>query len=364
MAFSSIPELLSDLRAGKMVIIADDEARENEGDLIMAASMVRPEDINFMARHARGLICLGLSKSRCEKLGLRLMVSDNRTQFQTAFTVSIEAAEGVTTGISAFDRAHTIRTAVAGNASPSDLRQPGHIFPLMAQPGGVLTRAGHTEAACDLPALAGLEPAGVLVEILAEDGTMARRPELERFAELHGLRMGTIAELIRYRLETEQTVQRLHEAEVQSEFGPFRLVMYRDLITKSLHYAMVRGTPDANRATLVRVHPKQLLSDVLTITGAGASVPLRASLAAVAAAGEGVVVVLQQPESGEAELAKLCGMQPLQSDLHEWRTHGLGAQILSDLGVRKLRVLGTPRRFTGLAGFGLEVVEQVPLTRL
>jgi 3,4-dihydroxy 2-butanone 4-phosphate synthase / GTP cyclohydrolase II len=358
MAFSSIPELLADIRAGKMVVLCDDEDRENEGDLIMAATMVRPEDINFMARHARGLICLSLSPSRCDRLGLKLMVSDNRSPYQTAFTVSIEAKEGVTTGISAFDRAHTIQTAVKANAIADDLRQPGHIFPLMAKQGGVLARAGHTEASCDLPALAGLEPAGVLVEILSEDGTMARRPELEVFAKTHGLKMGTIADLIRFRLETEKTIERVLERSVQTEFGEFQLIAYRDLLSQQLHYALVKGAVGPE-PTLVRVHVKDVLADVLTVQEPGLPRPLRPALQAIATKGAGVAVILQNPLSAQAQLAQLESGNGLSGD--QWRTHGLGAQILVDLGLRQLRVLGKPRKFSGLSGFGLEVVEQVPL---
>lgn len=360
MAFATIPELLAEIRAGRMVVLADDEDRENEGDLIMAASAVRPEDINFMARHARGLICLSLTRTRCEKLGLGLMVNDNRSPYQTAFTVSIEARSGVTTGISAFDRAHTIRTAVANDAKPDDLRQPGHIFPLMAQPGGVLKRAGHTEAACDLAALAGFEPAGVLVEILAEDGTMARRPELEKFARAHDLKMGTIADLIRYRLETEKSIERISERDVQTDFGAFRCIAYRDLLSHELHYAFIRGTMDAQTATLVRVHVSDYFSDVLSIRSSGAPTPLRAALAAIDRVGHGAAVVLQGAMDSHAQLRRL---QPSDaekpSDGGQWRTHGLGAQILKDLGIRKLRVLGKTRTFLGLSGFGLEVVESV-----
>jgi 3,4-dihydroxy 2-butanone 4-phosphate synthase / GTP cyclohydrolase II len=359
MAFSSIPELLADIKAGKMVVLADDEDRENEGDLIMAAGAVRPEDINFMARHARGLICLALSGARCDKLGLKLMVSDNRSQYQTAFTVSIEAAEGVTTGISAFDRAHTIQTAVSAQASAEDLRQPGHIFPLMAKAGGVLARAGHTEAACDLSALAGFEPAGVLVEILAEDGSMARRPELESFAALHGLKMGTIADLIRFRMETEKTVERVLDQPVNTEFGAFRLVAYRDLLTQQLHYALVRGEIRADEPILVRVHVKDVLSDVLTVLSPELPTPLRPALAAIASAGSGIAVVLQQTMSAHDQLAQLTTSTPNPA---LWRTHGLGAQILADLGAGKLRVLGKARKFSGLSGFGLEVVDQLALT--
>jgi 3,4-dihydroxy 2-butanone 4-phosphate synthase / GTP cyclohydrolase II len=362
MAFASIPELLADIRAGKMVIICDDEDRENEGDLIMAASLVRPEDINFMARHARGLICLGLSTARCDQLGLKLMVSDNRTPYQTAFTVSIEAQEGVTTGISAFDRAHTIQTAVKAAAKPNDLRQPGHIFPLMAKAGGVLARAGHTEASCDLPALAGLEAAGVLVEILAEDGTMARRPQLEIFAQTHGLKMGTIAELIRYRLETEKTVERVHSKAVDTEFGPFQLVVYRDLLSKQMHFALVKGQIERDQATLVRVHVKDVFADVLTMQSPLGHRALRPALAAIAEQSAGIAVVLSDPEQQQLQLQQCLG-QGAEPSLHaQWRTHGLGAQILADLGAGRLRVLGTARKFSGLSGFGLEVVEHIALS--
>ena len=230
MAFNSIPEILEDIRAGRMVVILDDEDRENEGDIVMAAQMVRPEDVNFMVREARGLLCLTLTEQRTRQLGLRPMVSDNTSAYHTNFTVSIEAAEGVTTGISAYDRAHTIRTAVRPDASGRDLSQPGHIFPLQAQPGGVLNRAGHTEAASDLALLAGFEPAGVLVEILNPDGSMARRPELEVFAREHGLKMGSIEDLIRHRLATEHTIERVDEREVETAHGPFRLLTYRDRI--------------------------------------------------------------------------------------------------------------------------------------
>ncbi|HZP64670.1 MAG TPA: 3,4-dihydroxy-2-butanone-4-phosphate synthase [Rudaea sp.] len=358
MSFSSIPELLEEIRAGRMVVIVDDEDRENEGDLIMAAEAVRPEDINFMAREARGLICLSLTKARCEQLRLPPMVSDNASRHHTNFTVSIEAAEGVTTGISAYDRAHTIRTAVRADAKPADLVQPGHVFPLTAQPGGVLTRAGHTEAASDLAALAGFEPAGVLVEILAEDGTMARRPELETFAAAHGLRIGSIADLIRYRLETEQTVARVGARDVDTEFGPFRLYAYRDTLSGLAHFALVRGRIDDGEPVLARVHVRELLSDVLHVKRADGGLPLDAALRRVAAEGRGVVVVLSDGEETAHALARLADDPPVHAadPVREWRRHGVGAQILADLGVRRLRVLGTRRRFLGLSGFGLEVV--------
>ncbi|MCW0413319.1 Riboflavin biosynthesis protein RibBA [Xanthomonas sacchari] len=359
--FASVPELLEELRAGRMVVIVDDEDRENEGDLIMAAELVKPSDINFMVTHARGLVCLSLTRERCAQLGLAPMVQRNTAQFHTNFTVSIEAAEGVTTGISAYDRAHTVRTAVKPDAKPHDLSQPGHIFPLIAQPGGVLTRAGHTEAASDLPMLAGLEPAGVLVEVLNPDGSMARRPQLEAFARTHGLKMGSIADLIAYRLATEHTVERIDERPIETEFGGFTLVTYRDRIAHDLHFALVRGTPDAETPTLVRVQVENPLADLLHWRRDDFGVAASDALRAIAAAERGVMVVLSAPRDSEALLARLRA-QPEAAhgkDVGQWRRNGAGSQILADLGLGKLRVLGTPRRQIGLAGFGLEVVEHV-----
>ena len=369
MNFAPIPELLEELRAGRMVVVVDDEDRENEGDLIMAAELVRPADINFMVTHARGLVCLSLTRERCAQLGLAPMVQSNTAQFHTNFTVSIEAAEGVTTGISAYDRAHTVRTAVRPDARPADLSQPGHIFPLAAQPGGVLTRAGHTEAASDLPMLAGLEPAGVLVEVMNADGSMARRPQLEVFAREHGLKMGSIADLIAYRLATEHTVERVDERAIDTEFGPFTLVTYRDRIAHELHFALVRGTPERATPTLVRVQVENPLSDLLHWRREDFGVAATDALRAIDAAGQGVMVVLSEPRSAEALLARLridpadAGAAPRAStkDAGQWRRNGAGAQILADLGLGRLRVLGTPRRQVGLAGYGLEVVEYLSL---
>lgn len=358
MSFNSIPEILADIRAGRMVVILDDEDRENEGDLIMAASMVRPEDINFMVREARGLVCLALTQQRSDQLGLRPMVSSNNSAYHTNFTVSIEAAQGVTTGISAQDRAVTIQAAVRANAGPADLVQPGHIFPLTAQAGGVLARAGHTEAACDLASLAGLEPAGVLVEILNDDGSMARRPQLEIFAHKHGLKIGSIAELIRHRLSTEKTIERVNDDSVETEFGPFRLVVYRDSLKQALHYALVRGSVDDEKPVLARVHVRNTLSDVLHLVRDDLGITVTAALRRIADEGRGVVVVLDEAgETGDG-LDRLL-RRPLTATPdpgNEWRRHGLGAQILANLGVRELRVLGTPRKLVGLAGFGLNVV--------
>ena len=360
----SVPELIADLKAGKMVILMDDEDRENEGDLVMCADAVRPEDINFMARFGRGLVCLTLTQEKCRALRLPLMVSDNGSGFGTNFTVSIEAAQGVTTGISAQDRALTVRTAVKPDARPEDVVQPGHIFPLMAQPGGVLTRAGHTEAGCDLARMAGRTPASVICEILKDDGTMARRPDLEIFAKEHDLKIGTIADLIRYRLENEHTVERIAETHVQTEFGEFRLVTYQDTVDNTVHIAMIKGELDAATPTLVRVHIRNMLQDVLGVRHGDFSWPVRRALERIAEEGQGVVVLLRKPESTRELVQQIVGLNK-PDEVHEptgpvLRTNGLGAQILSDLGVRQMRVLSTPKKMHGLSGFGLEVVEYVP----
>ncbi len=360
MAFNTIPDILDDIRAGRMVVMLDDEDRENEGDVIMAASHVRPEDINFMVREARGLVCLALTEQRCHQLGLRPMVSDNTSPYHTNFTVSIEAAEGVTTGISAYDRARTVQAAVKADALASDLTQPGHIFPLTAQPGGVLSRAGHTEAASDLAGLAGLEPAGVLVEVLHEDGSMARRPDLEAFARRHGLKIGTIADLIRYRLETEKTVERVHEADVETEVGPFHLVAWRDRLKHGLHFSLSRGDIGDGEPVLARVHVRNTLSDVLHLKRDDLGLTVTAALRHIDRENRGVLLVLSGEDTADALLARLEGRAPVatgKDDPQQWRQLGLGAQILADLGVCRLRVLGTPRKLVGLGGFGLEVVE-------
>jgi len=365
MPFAPIPELLEELRNGRMVVIVDDEDRENEGDLIMAAELVRPADINFMVTHARGLVCMSLTRERCRQLGLPPMVRDNTSPHGTNFTVSIEAAEGVTTGISAYDRAHTVRTAVRPDASASDLSQPGHIFPLMTQPGGVLNRAGHTEAASDLALLAGLEPAGVLVEILNPDGSMARRPELEVFAREHGLKMGSIEDLIRYRLATEHTIERVDSREIDTEHGRFQLHTYRDRLNRALHFALQRGDSDASTPTLVRVHMQNPLADALHWRRADFGPSVGDVLAAIVNEGHGVLVLLGETQDADTLLARIREHpEPAPSRsgaLAEWRRNGAGSQILADLGLGKLRVLGTPRKQVGLAGYGLEVVEYLEL---
>jgi 3,4-dihydroxy 2-butanone 4-phosphate synthase/GTP cyclohydrolase II len=365
-AFDRIEDILTDLAAGKMVVIVDDEDRENEGDLLMAADKVRPEDINFMARYGRGLICLTLTRERCTQLRLPLMVSDTDRERRTNFTVSIEAAEGITTGISAYDRAHTVRAAVAKDARPENLRQPGHIFPVMAQPGGVLTRAGHTEAGCDLARLAGLEPAAVIVEIMNDDGTMARRPELEVFARQHGLRMGTIRDLIRYRLRTERSVECIAQRKVQTEFGEFELSCYEDHVHRDLHLAMTRGNLSGATLPLVRVHVADTLRDVLGVRGEARHWTLRDALARIAAEPCGALVVLREPESPRELADAVQGLPRNQSPPasaqahdHVLRTYGIGAQILKDLGVRRMRVLSAPKQLHGLSAFDLEVAEYV-----
>ena len=363
---NTIPEILEDIRAGRMVVMMDDEERENEGDLVMAASKVRPEDVNFMARFGRGLICLPLTRERCRQLQLPLMVNENQARFATNFTVSIEAAEGITTGISAYDRAHTIRTAVKPDAHMEDLSQPGHVFPLMAQAGGVLTRSGHTEASVDLAMLAGLEPAAVLVEILNEDGSMARRPELEEFAREHGLKIGTIADLIHYRMETEKSVEHVSTHDVVTDFGPFTLHTYRDLIEDRLHLALMRGAPSPGDPFLVRVHVQNPLSDVLSIQRADFGMPLRTALTQIDTAGSGLVLVLGGDKDDDEILRQIQEIpEPAMKSngdnkrSRELRTYGIGAQIIADLGIRKMRVLSAPWKLTGLAGFGLEVEEYI-----
>ncbi|MGJ8671187.1 MAG: bifunctional 3,4-dihydroxy-2-butanone-4-phosphate synthase/GTP cyclohydrolase II [Oceanococcus sp.] len=361
-----IEDIIEDMRLGKMVILMDDEDRENEGDIVMAAEFVRPEDINFMARYARGLICLTLTRERCRQLRLPLMVNDNAAAHGTNFTVSIEAAEGVTTGISAHDRARTVRVAVEPDARPEDVVQPGHIFPLMAEPGGVLARAGHTEAGCDLARLAGCkDSSAVIVEILNEDGSMARRPDLEKFAAEHNIKLGTIADLIRYRLQNEHSVERVCETVVNTRYGDFKLVAYEDSVDKTVHMAMVKGELSPERPTLVRVHLRNTLSDVLAIEHEDFGWPLNNALQTVAEAGEGAVVILRKWETPQAlvkSIMRLNASEPHVDDEEEvadLRTYGIGAQILMDLNVRKMRVLSAPKRMHAISGFDLEVAEYV-----
>ncbi|MEA3219373.1 MAG: Riboflavin biosynthesis protein RibBA [Immundisolibacter sp.] len=367
MHLNSTEEIIADIRAGKMVILMDDADRENEGDLILAGECVTPEAINFMARYGRGLICLTLTEARCRQLNLPLMVADNNDKNTTNFTVSIEAASGVTTGISAADRAVTVQAAVRPDARPNDIVMPGHIFPLRAQPGGVLTRAGHTEAGCDLARLAGFEPSAVIVEILNEDGTMARYPQLVEFARTHGLKIGTIADLIRYRVEQEGSVEWVAESTFESEFGSFRLVAFHENDHGEVHLALVMGDIRRDEPTLARVQQASVLRDIL-----GAQAPnrwsVRRALATIADAGRGVLVLLSptdlpQTLLGEVQAYKmrhlgvpLPGLDPNP----ELRMYGVGAQILAQLGVGRMRIMGKPRKLHGLAGFGLELVDFVP----
>jgi len=364
----TIEEAIQDIKDGKMVILVDDEDRENEGDLVMVAEHCRPEDVNFMAKYGRGLICLTLTPGRCRQLNLPLMVNDTQYQRTTNFTLSIEAAEGVTTGISAADRATTIQAAAKKDAKPSDIVTPGHIFPLMAQQGGVLTRAGHTEAGVDLARLAGAEPASVICEIMNEDGTMARLPELLEFSEKHKLKIGTIADLIRYRLENESTVERVAEGKVPTPFGEFCVIAYHDGIHGDVHLALIKGDIKPEEPTLVRVHVQESLLDLFTTAHRPGSFSLSSALSHVADAGAGVVVVLREEESANDLSARISQFAKDAEDAEKrkasgsnavLRTYGLGSQILADLGVRKMRVMGHKLKVPAMSGFGLEIVEYV-----
>ncbi|MGK0499072.1 MAG: 3,4-dihydroxy 2-butanone 4-phosphate synthase/GTP cyclohydrolase II [Oceanicoccus sp.] len=369
MSLNTVEELIQDIRMGKMVILMDDEDRENEGDLVMASECVKPQDINFMAKHARGLICLTLTEDRCRQLDLPLMVEGaNGAQFGTNFTLSIEAAAGVTTGISAADRAHTVRTAVARGAKPVDIVQPGHIFPIMAQPGGVLTRAGHTEAGCDLSRMAGFEASGTIVEIMNEDGTMARRPELEKFAVQHGLKIGTIADLIQYRVINERTIEKISEGPVNTDHGDFMLHSYKDLLSGDIHHAMVKGDVAQDESTLVRVHLPSSVRDLFgTQPSENPSWNMQRCLQKVATEGSGVVVLLAHAESPDEVIASIdiaMGKKPApittsDNGTSTYLTVGLGSQILRDVGVSKIRLMGAPIKYNAISGFDLEVVDFV-----
>jgi 3,4-dihydroxy 2-butanone 4-phosphate synthase / GTP cyclohydrolase II len=355
-AVSPISEIIHELRSGRMVVLVDEEDRENEGDLVLAAEFATAEAVNFMARYGRGLICLTLTEERCRQLNLPLMVHNNRSPLGTNFTVSIEAAEGVTTGISAADRARTIRAAIRADASPRDLVQPGHIFPLMAQDGGVLVRAGHTEAGCDLARLAGLAPAAVICEILKDDGEMARLPDLVPFAAQHGLKIGTITDLIQYRSRTESLVTRAAEREIETAQGTFRLIAYIDLIGRQTHLALVRGRISPVRETLVRVHEPVSLIDLLDAGSRSHSWNLHDALARVAASDSGVILLLHREETAEELLERArAAERDGPSRKMALRNYGIGAQILKDLGVRKMKLLALPRRMPSMAGFDLEV---------
>jgi 3,4-dihydroxy 2-butanone 4-phosphate synthase/GTP cyclohydrolase II len=370
MALNSTEEIIEDLRQGRMVIVMDDEDRENEGDLVMASEKVTPEAINFMARYGRGLICMTMTREHCRQLRLPLMVTTDNQLEATNFTVSIEATEGVTTGISAADRATTVLAAVADEAQPQDLVQPGHIFPLMAQPGGVLVRAGHTEAGCDLARLAGLKASSVIVEILNEDGTMARRPDLEVFAREHDLKIGTIADLIQYRIKNEKTVELVSDCQLPTVHGDFRLTAFQDVVSNDIHLALVKGEISPEHPTLVRVHVQNTLCDLFETTRE-CGWPLRAAMDRVASEGQGVIVVLRNYDTardivnrieefkhGSQVERKHTGVKSSGND-DDLRTIGVGAQILTELGVRKMRVMSAPKHLHALAGFDLEVTEFV-----
>jgi 3,4-dihydroxy 2-butanone 4-phosphate synthase/GTP cyclohydrolase II len=369
MQLNTVEELIEDIRQGKMVILMDDEDRENEGDLVMAAPMVRPEDINFMATYARGLICLPLSEQRCEQLNLGLMVAGdtNSSSHGTPFTLSIEAAKGVSTGISAADRARTVQAAVASNARPQDIVQPGHIFPLKAQPGGVLSRAGHTEAGCDLARLAGFESAAVIVEIMNEDGTMARRDDLEIFSKKHDLKIGTIADLINYRLVTEKTTQCISERQVNTHYGEFTLKTYLDHARDEKHFALVMGDVSGGDAPLVRVHVNRSARDLLAIEPRQGfqSWSTHTALEAIAKEGRGALVLLYYPESAEDMDRNIDEMLNIKTEKTPpanevvYLQVGTGSQILMDLGVSKMRLLSAPFKFSGISGFDLEVEEYI-----
>ena len=353
---SPIQDIIADFKAGRMVVLVDEEDRENEGDLVLAAEFVTPEAINFMARHGRGLICLTLTEARCRQLDLPLMVSSNKAPLGTNFTVSIEAAEGVTTGISAGDRAKTVLAAVKKDAGPNDIVQPGHIFPLKAQNGGVLVRAGHTEAGCDLAALAGLEPAAVICEILKEDGEMARLPDLLVYAKEHGLKIGTIADLIHYRSQTESLVERVAEKTVQTAYGEFQLITYHDKTANEVHLALVKGEIQAGEETLVRVHEPLSVMDFIDTTSFEHSFSVHQALQVVADAGKGVIVLMRRGgESASDLMARVQRSEPKAPAKVDLRNYGIGAQILRDLNVTKMRLLAVPRKMPSMTGFDLEV---------
>jgi 3,4-dihydroxy 2-butanone 4-phosphate synthase/GTP cyclohydrolase II len=362
MTIASTKEIIDDIRMGKMVVLVDAEDRENEGDIVMAADFVTPEAINFMATHARGLICMPITEAHAAQLNLAPMTQDNRTSHGTAFTVSIEAASGVTTGISAADRARTIRVAAARNARSDDIVQPGHIFPLTARNGGVLMRAGHTEAACDLASLAGVSPSGVICEILNPDGSMARLPDLIPFAAKHGLKVGTIADLIRYRLENETLVETVGVREVNTPYGPFRLHLFRDKNANEVHMALTRGEISPDVPILTRVHEPFHGSDFFEFESSRHAYTVGEAMRVIATQGSGVIVLLRRGESAEDVLARFAFDTPQAKSRSQWdpRLFGIGAQILRQLNVCRMRVLSYPKNIPSMSGFDLEIVEFVP----
>ena len=361
MSISNTQEIIAELRAGRMVILVDEEDRENEGDLVLAADFVTPEAINFMVKYARGLVCLTLTEERCKLLGLTQMARDNKSQFSTAFTSSIEAAEGVTTGISAHDRALTIQVAVAKNAKSDDLVQPGHVFPIMARPGGVLVRAGHTEAGCDLADLAGLTPASVICEIMKDDGTMARLPDLIEFANFHGLKIGTISDLIHYRSRNESIVERMAEREMQTIHGAFHTIAFRDKPSGGAHLALVHGQIEADIEVLVRVHQPLSIVDLLETKASSHSWSVASALAAIKESDRGVLLLLNCEDSANDIFLNFTALDaprppiPARIASQDLRNYGIGAQILKDIGVGKMKLLASPRRMPSMIGFDLDV---------
>ncbi len=352
---SSTEEIIEEIRHGRMVVLIDDEDRENEGDLVLAAEFASPEHINFMAKHGRGLICLTLTESRCRQLALHAMVDNNGSSMRTNFTVSIEAAEGVTTGISAADRARTIQAAVAKNATPHDIVSPGHVFPLAAQNGGVLVRAGHTEAGCDLAGLAGFESAAVICEILKDDGNMARLPDLLEFAAKHQLKIGTIADLIHYRSQHESLIQRVAERSIETSYGAMQLIAYQDKIAHETHLALIKGQPSPDREVLVRVHEPFSVFDLLDKTSNSHSWNTLKVLETMQQTDCGVIVLLHRKEDGNDLLNRIKNADSPLRQRQALRTYGIGSQILLDVGVRKMKLMATPRKMPSMTGFGLEV---------